>query len=101
MRHLLAIISLMSVASFGSANVGGDAENGEALFQQCSGCHEVGQGARDRIGPHLNNIFDRPAGAAEGYRYSTGFERAAAGGLSVEEQDAIFNKTAVRVYRLT
>ena len=81
MRRPLAIIALLSAASLGWAEAGGNAENGEALFRQCSGCHEVGQGARDRIGPHLNNIFDRPAGAAEGYRYSTGFERAAAGGL--------------------
>jgi cytochrome c len=78
-RHFL--IAALVLATPSKADVGGDAAKGEALFRQCSGCHEVGQGARDRIGPHLNNIFDRAAGAAEGYRYSAGLERAANGGL--------------------
>lgn len=81
MLRCFSIIAFLGSAIAANAEVGGDVENGQSLFQQCSGCHEVGQGARDRIGPHLNNIFDRPAGAAEGYRYSAGFQRAADGGL--------------------
>ena len=81
MLRCFSIIAFLGSAIAVNAEVGGDVENGQSLFQQCSGCHEVGQGARDRIGPHLNNIFDRPAGAAEGYRYSAGFQRAADGGL--------------------
>lgn len=63
------------------ADAGGDPARGESLFRQCSACHEVGAGAKDSVGPHLNNIFDRPPGAAEGFRYSAGLTRAAAGGL--------------------
>ncbi len=81
MWRRLFFIALLGAAGTSHADVGGDAENGQTLFRQCSGCHEVGQGARDRIGPHLNNIFDRPAGAADGYRYSAGLQRAADGGL--------------------
>jgi len=77
----LLIIVFLGVAGVSHAEVGGDAENGAMLFRQCSGCHQVGEGATDRIGPHLNNIFDRPAGAAEDFRYSSGFQRAANGGL--------------------
>ena len=79
-RALSIILVLSASVAFGDA--GGDPENGERLFNQCSGCHQVGKGAVDRIGPHLNNIFDRSAGAAEGYRYSDALARAAAGGLT-------------------
>ncbi len=75
------LMVLLCTAGTSWAEVGGDAENGEALFRQCRGCHQIGEGARDRIGPHLNNIFDRPAGVAEDYRYSEGMQRAASGGL--------------------
>ena len=69
------------VAGTAMAEAGGDPERGATLWRQCSGCHQVGEGAKDRVGPHLNGIFDRAAGQAEGYRYSNGMQRAAAGGL--------------------
>ncbi|MEL6681230.1 MAG: c-type cytochrome [Pseudomonadota bacterium] len=59
----------------------GDAERGASLYEHCSGCHQIGEGAGDGIGPHLNGIFDRAAAQAEGYRYSDGLQRAADGGL--------------------
>ncbi|MEO0751860.1 MAG: c-type cytochrome [Pseudomonadota bacterium] len=54
---------------------------GEALFEQCSGCHEVGQGAEHRIGPHLNGLFGRIAGSHSDFPYSDSFERAGTNGL--------------------
>lgn len=59
----------------------GDAENGAALFRQCKACHQVGEGATNRVGPHLNGLFGRAAGTAEGFRYSKALERAGAKGL--------------------
>jgi cytochrome c len=56
----------------------GDADRGEAAFAQCKGCHQVGQGAKDRIGPNLNGIFGRRAGAIEGFSYSKSMARAGA-----------------------
>ncbi len=44
-------------------------------------CHEVGPDARNRIGPHLNDLFGRIAGAVEGFRYSESMERANGDGL--------------------
>ncbi|MGJ8622147.1 MAG: c-type cytochrome [Yoonia sp.] len=81
MRGALSTVALVFIASFAHGEAGGDPENGENVFRKCSSCHQVGQGAENRIGPHLNNIFDRPAGASEDFRYSEGLERAAAGGL--------------------
>ncbi|MCG3266607.1 c-type cytochrome [Yoonia sp. I 8.24] len=82
MRAGLLSAAMITIASTAYGDAGGDPKNGERLFNQCSGCHQVGQGAVDRIGPHLNNIFDRAAGTAQGYRYSDSLERAAAGGLT-------------------
>ncbi|PUB18926.1 c-type cytochrome [Yoonia sediminilitoris] len=78
-RLLLALVLLAGTTA--QAEQGGDAARGEELFNQCSGCHQVGQGAVDRIGPHLNFIFDRAAATADGYRYSASLKRAADGGL--------------------
>ena len=30
---------------------------GERLFSQCKTCHEVGEGARHKIGPHLDGHY--------------------------------------------
>ena len=60
----------------------GDAERGAKLFRQCSGCHQVGPGAENRIGPHLNGIYGRRAGELEGFDYSNGMDRAFADGLT-------------------
>lgn len=60
----------------------GDPVRGETLFQQCSGCHQIGPNAKNRIGPHLNDIFDRRAGSIDGFRYSKSMQRAAADGLT-------------------
>ncbi len=59
----------------------GDAERGEALFQQCAACHQIGAGAVDRSGPALNGIVGKPAAAIDGFRYSTALRRLAEDGL--------------------
>ncbi|MBL1435234.1 MAG: c-type cytochrome [Rhodobacteraceae bacterium] len=50
----------------------GHAAEGERLFRTlgCAGCHEVGPEGRNKVGPHLNQIIGRTAGAVEGFRYS-------------------------------
>lgn len=59
----------------------GDVARGEALFRQCSGCHEIGQGAKHRVGPHLNLLFGRKAAGLEDFRYSTSLKRAGTNGV--------------------
>jgi cytochrome c len=68
----------------------GDAERGAQVFRKCSGCHQVGPGAVNRSGPHLNGVFGRKAGALEDFDYSSSMERAAADGLvwDLERLDA-------------
>ena len=50
----------------------GDAERGAKLFsQQCKACHQIGDGAVNRVGPHLNGVFGRKAGAIDGFNCSS------------------------------
>lgn len=81
LRSVLTGVLALLCASASVAEVGGDPVRGESLFRQCASCHQIGAGAVDRVGPHLNGIFDRAAAQSEGFRYSSGLERAAVNGL--------------------
>jgi cytochrome c len=59
----------------------GDAKRGREIFKTCVSCHEVGENAKNGIGPHLNGVFDRQAGSVEGAGYSPGLIRAGINGL--------------------
>ncbi|MCT4654970.1 MAG: c-type cytochrome [Cohaesibacter sp.] len=60
----------------------GDKKKGQKLFkQQCKSCHQVGKGAKNRIGPQLNLLFGRRAASVPKFKYSKSIKRAAAGGL--------------------
>lgn len=80
-RHILASCAIATMACTADASELGNAAAGEKAFAQCKGCHQVGDSARHRIGPHLNGIFGRVAGSHDDFRYSKSFERAGAGGL--------------------
>ncbi|WP_315838619.1 cytochrome c family protein [Bradyrhizobium prioriisuperbiae] len=47
-----------------------DAAAGEKTFAQCKACHQIGETAKNAIGPELNGVIGRKAGSAEGYSYS-------------------------------
>ena len=48
----------------------GDAEKGKKVYNKCKACHMVGENAKKRVGPPLNNIIGAKAGVQEGYKYS-------------------------------
>jgi cytochrome c len=48
-----------------------DAAAGEKVFVQCKACHQVGETAKNAVGPMLNGLFGRKAGTIEGYSYSS------------------------------
>lgn len=80
---LAAAFTALTFAGSAAAQDFGDAESGERLYAKlCASCHMVGQEVRHRVGPHLNNIFDRRAGSMEDYtRYSKGLLREGNDGL--------------------
>ena len=52
-----------------------DAAAGERVFLQCRACHQVGETAKNGVGPQLNGLFDgRKAGTAAAYTYSAAYK---------------------------
>ena len=47
-----------------------DAASGEKIFVQCKACHQIGESAKNAVGPLLNGLLGRKAGTIEGYSYS-------------------------------
>lgn len=43
---------------------------GEKVFAQCRACHQIGESAKNAVGPVLNGLFGRKAGTIEGFNYS-------------------------------
>src|SRR4051812_21068900 len=69
MRPLLLLSLAVALSAISSAQAQ-DVAAGEKLFLQCRACHQVGDTARNAVGPVLNGLFGRKAGMIEGYSYS-------------------------------
>jgi cytochrome c len=48
-----------------------DVAAGEKIFVQCKACHQIGENAKNAVGPVLDGLFGRKAGTIEGYSYSS------------------------------
>ena len=84
LRTILAIVSCAAFACLSHAAQAediGDAQQGALVWKKCTSCHMVGEGARNKVGPHLNEVFGRPAAGVEGFKYSKALLRAGADGL--------------------
>ncbi|MGL4240091.1 MAG: c-type cytochrome [Beijerinckiaceae bacterium] len=77
MRSLLAAFG--SVVALGVSVPGAataqDAAAGERIFLQCRTCHQLGETAKNAVGPQLNGLFEgRKKGSVEGYSYSNAYQ---------------------------
>ena len=68
MRGLL-FITLLVVACSGEVRAQ-DAVAGEKVFAVCKACHQIGENAKNVVGPTLNGLIGRKAGSVPGYSYS-------------------------------
>ena len=64
-----------------------DPAAGQRVFNQCRACHTINEGGRNGVGPNLWGVWDRAAGAVDGFRYSASMQEAAAGGLVWNEEN--------------
>lgn len=81
MRFAVTVGLVLGMCGVAQADGLGDADKGAKIFTQCKGCHQVGEGASNRIGPHLNGVFGRAAGSLEDVRYSPSMKRMGSDGL--------------------
>lgn len=61
---------------------------GEKVFKKCGACHAVGVGAKNKSGPHLNDLIGRQMGSVEGYKYSKGF-------VAANEEGRVWDEVAL------
>ncbi len=79
LRTLLVVSLIGAFATVAHAE--GDPKKGEKVFKKCKACHMVGEGAKNRVGPPLNDLFGRKAGTVEGFKYSKAMKEAGEKGL--------------------
>jgi cytochrome c2 len=54
---------------------------GETVFRACAACHEIGEGAGNRVGPALNETYGNTVAHVEGFRYSPAMRQAREDGM--------------------
>jgi cytochrome c len=71
-RSSLASLSLTVAisAAAGGAALAQDVAAGEKVFNKCRACHQIGETAKNSVGPELNGLFGRKSGTAAGYKFS-------------------------------
>jgi cytochrome c len=70
-RIAVIAISLCAALGFARESAAADADAGQAIFnQKCKICHQIGEGAKNFVGPVLNGLDGRKTGSVEGYNYS-------------------------------
>ncbi|KAF0135405.1 MAG: cytochrome c [Xanthobacteraceae bacterium] len=68
-----AMLAALSSASL--AQTAGDPAAGTSVFNsQCRACHQIGENARNLVGPQLNGLFGRLAGSVAGFNYSPAYK---------------------------
>lgn len=86
-KTLKIAVATLALASFAAtAQAEGDAKKGEKVFKKCKVCHMVGEKAKKRVGPPLNNIIDAKAGSQEGFKFSKAMIAAGEGGLTWSDE---------------
>jgi cytochrome c2 len=74
-------------AAFSPAALAQNAENGEQVFKKCRACHQVGEGAKNAVGPVLNGLLGRKSGTVEAFNYSDANKEAGTKGLIWSEAE--------------
>lgn len=64
----LALLAMLIVGA--TPALAQDVANGEDVFKKCRACHQIGENAKNGVGPNLNGVIGRKAGTIEGFAYS-------------------------------
>jgi len=78
-RIVLATAAVAALAMPAFAD--GDPAAGEKVFKKCFACHAVGENAKNKVGPMLNDVVGRTAGTLPDYKYSKAMVEAGENGL--------------------
>lgn len=67
---IVRLLAAAAVALMPSLAHAQDVSAGEKSFNKCRACHQVGETAKNTIGPPLNGLFGRKSGTFEGFNYT-------------------------------
>ena len=81
MKKFVALGLVVSTLAVGAPAFAQDADAGATVFKRCAACHAVGEGAKNKVGPELNELFGRVAGGLADYKYSKAMIEAGQAGL--------------------
>ena len=85
MKQIFFAAAVLLVATV-SAEAAGDPVAGEKVFNKCKICHNVSEGAKNKIGPELNGIIGRKAASVADFTgYGEGLKDMGAKGLVWDE----------------
>lgn len=62
-----------------------DVVAGKKVFKKCRACHAVGEGAKNKVGPQLNELIGRTAGSLKGYKFSKAMKAVGKDGLAWDD----------------
>ena len=68
MKRLMIVAA--AVAGAATAAHAQDLAAGATSFKKCAVCHDVGETAKNKVGPILNGLDGRKSGSVAGYNYS-------------------------------
>ena len=86
-----ALTALALTGMAGAALAEGDAAAGEKVFRKCKSCHQVGDGAKNRIGPVLTGIVGNEIASVEDFKYSKAF-------LAKKEEALVWTEEVLDVF---
>jgi cytochrome c len=66
----LVLIAGIAWAASTGVGLAQDAAAGAHVFLRCKACHQIGDNAKNMVGPALTGIVGRPAGTYPDYNYS-------------------------------
>ncbi len=92
LKYLLFVVGSLCLSSTTNAAYEGNPVKGAELFKQCAACHAVGDGAVSPVGPTLNHVFGRQAGALEDFGYSDAMKAKGA------DEDLIWHEKTMYIY---
>src|SRR5258707_15351794 len=64
------IMGTALASALATTAVAQDVTAGDKTFNVCRACHEIGDGAKNEVGPVLNGVVGRKSGSYPGYNYS-------------------------------
>lgn len=91
--YYLILVAVLYGVSPAEANTF-DQAKAEKTYRKCRACHEIGMEAKNKVGPHLNEIVGRRAGSIPEFKYSRALLKKSDEGLvwDIENLDAFLKK---------